>query len=148
VNIAGLIGIAIAIVVGVALVPVVVDTVNSLDTTTTPSTVLNLADLLPIVFIAILIIGAVGQRNKMRPTLNSAKTGKAQVVNPVLAGRISFICRMKEVFWASVETLHGVFHLPASEIKRKSDPSRNRSIQTLLSSLDRNEKFIAYAVTG
>lgn len=59
-NIAALIGIAIAIVVGVALVPVVVDTVNDLDTTTTPSTVLNLADLLPIVFIAILIIGAVG----------------------------------------------------------------------------------------
>ena len=59
-NIAGLIGIAIAIVVGVALVPVVVDTVNGLDTDTTPSTVLNIADLLPIVFIAILIIGAVG----------------------------------------------------------------------------------------
>lgn len=59
-NIAGLIGIAIAIVVGVALVPVVVDTVNGLDTATTPDTVLNLAALLPIVFIAILIIGAVG----------------------------------------------------------------------------------------
>lgn len=59
-NIAGLIGIAIAIVVGVALVPVVTDTVNDLDTSATPSTVLNLAELLPIVFIAILIIGAVG----------------------------------------------------------------------------------------
>jgi len=59
-NIAGLIGIAIAIVVGVSLVPVVVDTVNNLDTVATPTTVLNLAALLPIVFIAILIIGAVG----------------------------------------------------------------------------------------
>ena len=59
-NIAGLIGIAIAIVVGVSLVPVVVDTVNNLDTAATPDTVENLAALLPIVFIAILIIGAVG----------------------------------------------------------------------------------------
>lgn len=59
-NIAGLIGIAIALVVGVSLVPVIVDTVNSLNQTLTPSAVLNLADLLPIVFIAILIIGAVG----------------------------------------------------------------------------------------
>lgn len=62
-NIAGLIGIAIAIVVGVSLVPTVVDTVNNLCRTgprATPQTVLNLADLLPIVFIAILIIGAVG----------------------------------------------------------------------------------------
>jgi len=60
VNIATLIGIAISIVIGVALVPTVVSTVNNLDTVATPSAVLNLTQLLPIVFVAILIIGAVG----------------------------------------------------------------------------------------
>ena len=59
-NIATLIGIAISIVIGVALVPTVVSTVNNLDTVATPSAVLNLTQLLPIVFVAILIIGAVG----------------------------------------------------------------------------------------
>lgn len=49
-NIAALIGVAIALVVGVSLVPVIVDTVDSLNATTTPTAVLNLADLLPIVF--------------------------------------------------------------------------------------------------
>lgn len=62
-NIAGLIGIAIALVVGVSLVPVIVDTVNTLNGTdtggTTPMAVVNLANLLPIVFIAILIIGKI-----------------------------------------------------------------------------------------
>ncbi len=55
-----LIGIVIALVVGVSLVPVIVEQVNSLDTETTPTSVLNLADLLPIIFIAVVIIGAVG----------------------------------------------------------------------------------------
>ena len=59
-NIATLIGIAISIVIGVALVPTVVNTVNDLDTAATPDAVLNLVELLPIVFVAILIIGAVG----------------------------------------------------------------------------------------
>jgi hypothetical protein len=43
-----LIGVAIAIVVGVALIPVVVDTVNDLDTATTPSTVINLRTFCPL----------------------------------------------------------------------------------------------------
>ncbi|KKN22595.1 hypothetical protein LCGC14_0913530 [marine sediment metagenome] len=55
-----LIGIIIALVVGVSLVPVIVDQVNSLDTEVTPSSVLNLANLLPIIFIAVVIVGAVG----------------------------------------------------------------------------------------
>jgi hypothetical protein len=55
-----LIGIVIALVVGVSLVPVIVEQVASLDTATTPTSVLNLADLLPIIFIAVVIIGAVG----------------------------------------------------------------------------------------
>ena len=57
--IGSLIGIAIAIVVGVALVPVVVSTVNTLDTTGTPDSVLALANLLPIILVAIVISGAV-----------------------------------------------------------------------------------------
>ncbi len=55
-----LIGIVIALVVGVSLIPVIVDQVNALDTNTTPTSVLNLAELLPIIFIAVIIIGAVG----------------------------------------------------------------------------------------
>ncbi len=55
-----LIGIVIALVVGVSLVPVIVDQVNALDTATTPTAVLNLSELLPIIFIAVIIIGAVG----------------------------------------------------------------------------------------
>ncbi len=55
-----LIGIVIALVVGVSLVPVIVDQVNSLDTEVTPTSVINLANLLPIIFIAVIIIGAVG----------------------------------------------------------------------------------------
>ena len=55
-----LIGIVIALVVGVSLIPVIVDQVNSLDTTVTPTSVINLANLLPIIFIAVIIIGAVG----------------------------------------------------------------------------------------
>lgn len=55
-----LIGIVIALVVGISLVPVIVDQVNALDTEVTPSSVLNLANLLPIIFIAVIIIGAVG----------------------------------------------------------------------------------------
>ena len=55
-----LIGIVIALVVGVSLVPVIVDQVNALDTEITPTSVINLANLLPIIFIAVIIIGAVG----------------------------------------------------------------------------------------
>lgn len=69
-NVAVCIGIAIAIIVGVALVPVVVDTVNSspavtnssqaLDTATGTSVGSGLITLIPIIFIAVLIMGAVG----------------------------------------------------------------------------------------
>lgn len=69
-NVAVCIGIAIAIIVGVALIPVVVDTVNSspavtnssqaLDAATGTSVGSGLTTLIPIVFIAVLIIGAVG----------------------------------------------------------------------------------------
>ncbi|KKN22073.1 hypothetical protein LCGC14_0918790 [marine sediment metagenome] len=61
-----LIGIIIALVVGVSLVPVIVDQVNSLDTEVTPSSVLNLANLLPIIFIAVVIVGAVGFLSRQR----------------------------------------------------------------------------------
>ena len=58
-NIAGLIGVAIAIVVGVSLIPVVTDTVSSLNQSYSTS-ILNLANIIPIVFVAIIIVGAVG----------------------------------------------------------------------------------------
>ena len=48
-----LIGIVIALVVGVSLIPVIVDQVNALDTEVTPVAVVNLANLLPIIFIAV-----------------------------------------------------------------------------------------------
>ena len=54
-----LIGVVIAMVVGVALVPVIVDTINDLDTETTDASVISLAGLLPIILIAIVIMGAV-----------------------------------------------------------------------------------------
>lgn len=55
-----LIGIVIALVVGISLVPVIVDQVNAIDTEVTPASVVNLTNLLPIIFIAVVIIGAVG----------------------------------------------------------------------------------------
>lgn len=59
-----LIGIVIALVVGVSLVPIIVSQVASLNTVTTPTAVLSLANLLPIIFIAVIIIGAVGFLSK------------------------------------------------------------------------------------
>jgi hypothetical protein len=58
-NIGGLIGIALAMVIGVVLITPVVTTVNDLPSTT-PDTVMSMANLVPIVFVAILIIGAIG----------------------------------------------------------------------------------------
>ena len=55
-----LIGITIALVVGVSLIPVVTDQVNSLVTADVGTSVKNLANLIPIIFIAVIIIGAVG----------------------------------------------------------------------------------------
>ena len=59
-NVAILIGVLIAVVIGVSLIPVIVSSVDGLSTATTPSSVLHLSALLPIAFVAILIIGAVG----------------------------------------------------------------------------------------
>ena len=58
-NIGGLIGIALAMVIGVVLITPIVTTIEDLPTTT-PDTVLSMANLVPIVFVAILIIGAIG----------------------------------------------------------------------------------------
>lgn len=64
-----LIGIVIALVVGVALIPVIVSQTNALTTTDgTPQAVVSLANLLPVIFIAVVIIGAVGflaRKNQM-----------------------------------------------------------------------------------
>ena len=54
-----LIGVVIAMVVGVALLPVIVDTIAGLNTATTDASVISLAGLLPIILIAIVIMGAV-----------------------------------------------------------------------------------------
>ena len=69
-NVAVCIGIAIAIIVGVALIPVIVDTVNSspavtnssqtLDAATGTSIGSGLITIVPYIFVAVLIIGAVG----------------------------------------------------------------------------------------
>jgi len=58
-NIGGLIGIALAMVIGVVLITPVVTTVRDLPSNT-PPTVISMANLVPIVFVAILIIGAIG----------------------------------------------------------------------------------------
>ncbi|KKN78720.1 hypothetical protein LCGC14_0347870 [marine sediment metagenome] len=54
-----LIGVVIAMVVGVALLPVIVNTIATLNTETTDASVISLAGLLPIILIAIVIMGAV-----------------------------------------------------------------------------------------
>ncbi len=54
-----LIGVVIAMVVGVALLPVIVNTIAGLNTATTDASVISLAGLLPIILIAIVIMGAV-----------------------------------------------------------------------------------------
>jgi len=56
--IAVLIGIMVAIVVGVALVPTIVETTNSLPDDT-PAGIQALVDVLPYVFVAVIILGAV-----------------------------------------------------------------------------------------
>jgi hypothetical protein len=59
-NVAALIGICIAMVVGVNLIPIVTQTISDVNAAGgTPAAVLNLMALLPIVLVAILIIGAV-----------------------------------------------------------------------------------------
>jgi hypothetical protein len=58
-NIASLIGIVVSIVIGVALIPVVTDTITNLDTTNMDSSVISLINILPIIVVTILIVGAV-----------------------------------------------------------------------------------------
>jgi len=54
-----LLGALLAIVVGVAMLPTITGTINTLDTTTLPSAVVSLVDLLPILFVIIIVAGAV-----------------------------------------------------------------------------------------
>lgn len=55
-----LIGIVVTLVIGVALIPVVTDTIADLDTTNMDSSVISLINILPIIVVTILIVGAVG----------------------------------------------------------------------------------------
>ena len=55
-----LIGIVVTLVIGVALIPVVTDTIADLDTTNMDSSVVSLVNILPIIVVTILIVGAVG----------------------------------------------------------------------------------------
>jgi len=54
-----LIGGLIAMIVGVELIPSISTTVSTLDTNTTQASVISLAQLLPLIFVASLIIAAV-----------------------------------------------------------------------------------------
>ena len=54
-----LIGALLAIVVGVAMLPVVIDTIDDVDTADMPTGVEALVDLLPILFVIIIVAGAV-----------------------------------------------------------------------------------------
>jgi len=58
-NISSLIGIVVSIVIGIALLPVVTDTIADLDTTSMDSSVVSLINILPIIVVTILIVGAV-----------------------------------------------------------------------------------------
>ena len=55
-----LIGIVVTIVIGVALIPVVTDTIASLDTKTMSSATVSLIKILPIIVVTLLIVGSVG----------------------------------------------------------------------------------------
>lgn len=55
-----LIGIVVTLVIGVALIPVVTDTIADLDTSDMDSSVISLINILPIIVVTILIVGAVG----------------------------------------------------------------------------------------
>ena len=54
-----LLGALLAIVVGVAMLPTITSTINTLDTSSLPSAVVSLVDLLPILFVVIIVAGAV-----------------------------------------------------------------------------------------
>jgi uncharacterized membrane protein YkvI len=55
-----LIGIVVTIVIGVALIPVVTDTIDALDTKTMSSATVSLIKILPIIVVTLLIVGSVG----------------------------------------------------------------------------------------
>lgn len=55
-----LIGIVVTIVIGVVFVPVVTNTIADLDTTTVSNSVVSLLNILPIIVVTLLIVGAVG----------------------------------------------------------------------------------------
>jgi len=59
-DIASLIGVVVSIVIGIALIPVVTGAVSDLDTTNMDSSVVSLINILPIIVVTILIVGAVG----------------------------------------------------------------------------------------
>lgn len=54
-----LLGAMLAIVVGVAMLPTINDTIEGLDTADMPTAVQSLVDLLPILFVVIIVAGAV-----------------------------------------------------------------------------------------
>lgn len=54
-----LLGAMLAIVVGIAMLPTITDVIGGLDTQTLPAAVTSLVDLLPILFVIIIVAGAV-----------------------------------------------------------------------------------------
>lgn len=54
-----LLGAMLAIVVGVAMLPTITDSIDSIDTANLPSAVQSLVDLLPVLFVVIIVSGAV-----------------------------------------------------------------------------------------
>lgn len=57
--VAVLIGIMISIVVGVSLIPTILTTINALPSATAPTGLISLVDVLPYVFVAVILLGAV-----------------------------------------------------------------------------------------
>ncbi len=55
-----LLGALLAIVIGVAMLPTITNVIGGLDTATLPVAVTSLVDLLPILFVIIIVAGAVG----------------------------------------------------------------------------------------
>lgn len=54
-----LLGAMLAIVVGVAMLPTITETIDDLDTSELPAAVETLVDLLPVLFVVIIVAGAV-----------------------------------------------------------------------------------------
>lgn len=54
-----LLGAMLSIVVGVAMVPTVTDSIEAIDTASLPTAVQSLVDLLPVLFVVIIVAGAV-----------------------------------------------------------------------------------------